>query len=75
MPVHLPTPAEFAGLNWHARQRAVKNLRTLMRQYGAAIEEQVISNMAQRKAPSTARWVEFGEQVRAEARQLQGDAS
>lgn len=69
MPVALPTPEEFAALNWKNRDKAVKAARTLLRTYGGVFADD--GYRINRNAQDNARWAES---VREEARRLEREA-
>lgn len=76
MPVALPTPDELARMDWHKRDKVLRAARRLLAAYG---EITVPVPKSQRYALTPeqreAREAAWGEQVRAEARRLAGEAS
>ena len=69
MPVTLPTPDEFAALNWRSRDKAVSTARALLRTYGGQFSDD--GYRINRHAADNARWAES---VREEARRLEREA-
>lgn len=72
MPVTLPSPAEFSGLPWKSRDKAIVAARNLLRAYGGAVAEDMTGDgyrvARERNAADNARWAE---RVREEARRLE----
>jgi hypothetical protein len=76
MPVTLPSPAEFSGLSWRSRDKAIIAARNLLRAYGGAVAEDMTGDhyriARERNATDNARWAE---RVREEARRLERESN
>ena len=72
MPLTVPTPAEFAALDWHKRDKALRTMRRLIRAYGEFVDETPTRTALSARARAE-RDAEWGERVRAEARALAGE--
>ena len=76
MAVVMPTPEEFARLDWHKRDKAIRAARALMRGYGAAMADDMTADALRPSAEARARADRaWGERVRAEARALAGETA
>lgn len=82
MPIVMPTPEEASQMDWWHRDKVIRSARALLRGYGAiAVPAEPRAWRASpevraaRKAARAEELRAWGEDVRAEARRINGEAS
>lgn len=75
MPIAFPTPDELAAMPWHQRDRVLRRLRAYERAVGLyVVPTERTTRSAAGEGVRRNYLREWGEQVRAEARRLAGEA-